>query len=224
MSMPLGVFYCPSRRSTIAYPWTDWDLANARPRPASVGHCDYACNGGDFYTDPDSPTAAAWVSIYGCAGPNNVTEVESPQGGMTSQARTTFNQVAAFASGIIYCGSMIKVGDVTDGSSKTFLLGEKYLNPDSYFTGVDGSDNGPALQGDNADVARWSGWRPDSPWPPTQDTPGLVIYSFGSAHATGCFMAFCDGSAQLIAYSINTEVHRRLANRKDDQAVDPKAL
>jgi prepilin-type N-terminal cleavage/methylation domain-containing protein/prepilin-type processing-associated H-X9-DG protein len=226
MAAPLSVFYCPTRRAPLAYPWTDWDLANADPKTVVpiAGHADYAGNGGDFYTDPDNPAAAAWSSIYTCAGPNNTTEVENPPGQMTSMARTTFANVAKVATGIMYCGSMVTMADVTDGASNTYLIGEKYLNPDSYFTGNDGTDNGPALQGDNADIVRWSGWRPDNHWPPMQDTPGNAAWCFGSAHAAGFNMAFCDGSVQSVSYVIDLETFHLLANRKDGLPVDAKNL
>ena len=49
---------------------------------------------------------------------------------------------------------MIKAGDVTDGLSNTFLVGEKNLWPDNYETGEDGGDDEWALQGFDSDNYR----------------------------------------------------------------------
>ena len=86
MATPLSTLYCPSRRAAIAYPWTDWDPANATGKATwpIAGRSDYAGNGGDFYNTPDYPKTAAWSSIYTEGGPNDVTQVENPAGQMAA--------------------------------------------------------------------------------------------------------------------------------------------
>ena len=37
-------------------------------------------------------------------------------------------------------------------------------------------------------------------------------------------MAFCDGSAHMISYTIDPQVHRRLCNRHDGQAIGAKSF
>ena len=47
---------------------------------------------------------------------------------------------------------------------------------------------------------------------------------FGSAHANGFHMVFCDGSVQLIGYSIDLTIHEYLGNRMDGMTIDGKAF
>ena len=222
LATPLDAFYCPSRRVTKTYPYTSsaGGCINVSPKPPTVvGRSDYAANGGDTYTSPSSG-GPAWSSYSNSeGGPNDQSQVENPPGQMTANARTTFAGVAKASNGIVYCGSLIKPADVTDGTSNTYLLGEKYVNPDTIETGGDYGDNEAALIGDNEDTTRWTYI---SPLP---DTPGNVSRAlFGSAHTDVFNMAFCDGSAQGINYMIDPDVHRSLGNRKDDKPVDTKNL
>ena len=149
---------------------------------------------------------------------------------MTTAARTTFANIAAAANGVIYCGSLIKLADVTDGASNTYLAGEKLCCPDMYTTGTDPSDNEIALTAENLDVTRFgtcAAMYPQLPHglPIIPDTPGYAYtWTFGSAHLNGFHMAFCDGSVHVIAYSIDPTVHDNLCNRKDGRAIDAKKL
>ncbi len=153
---------------------------------------------------------------YPDAGPASTTEVENPPGQMTSNAAGTFGNVASLATGVVYAGSLIKMADIRDGTSHTYLAGEKYLGPDCYDTGTDPGDNEDSMMGDNADISRWAGLQ----YPPYPDTPGLSYWqSFGSAHANGFQVAYCDGSVDMISYAIDLQVHGWLANRADGHAI-----
>ncbi len=124
-------------------------------------------------------------------------------------------------TGIGDCGrNLIHVSDVTDGLSNTYLVGEKYLSPDAYENGMDGGDDDVIYSGPNTDNYRFTGMST-----PLQDRSGYGNdLIFGSAHATGCNMAMCDGSVQSISYSIEAKTHRYLGSRADGMAIDAKKL
>ena len=216
--MPLPMLYCPTRRKPIAYPWAQgWHPANVPTTPTIVGRSDYAANGGDTYTDPSTAWNNPWTSypVNYAAGPSDLA------GGLTAKAVAHFGDIAAVANGIVYTGSLVKMSDVTDGASRTYLLGEKTIDPDYYATGLDGGDNESAMAGDNQDISRWT--TNSAYYWPCQDTPGVAYaVAFGSAHAVGLQMAFCDGAVQMINYSIDHETHRRLGKRNDGTPIDAK--
>jgi prepilin-type N-terminal cleavage/methylation domain-containing protein/prepilin-type processing-associated H-X9-DG protein len=216
----VSAFFCPTRRSALVYP-TWLTFANASAAPLVV-KCDYAINGGDHYTQP------YWSPSSGdsATGPANPAQIENPPGQMTANGRATFVAISSVATGISYCGSMITMADVSDGASNTYLLGEKYVNPDWYTNGGDFGDNESALGGDNEDIARWTGYNDNTPvLAPLPDTPGDGSRGlFGSAHSTGFQMAFCDGSVQSMNYMIDLVTHKNLGNRKDGVPLDPKNL
>ena len=101
--------------------------------------------------------------------------------------------------------------DVTDGTSKTYLIAEKYLNPRDYENGRDQSDNETWCTGFNNDNFRVAFWTP------MRDRYGLTNwYAMGSAHPGGFNASYCDGSVRLIDYTIDGLVHIRSATRADD--------
>ena len=119
-------------------------------------------------------------------------------------------------SGPIYVGSTIRLDDIPDGASNTYLLGEKYLLPANYFTGCDGADNESMYAGCENDNNRSTY---DST--PFQDRAGLLLYwTYGSAHANACCFALCDGSIHWISYAIDPQVHHNLGNRADGNTID----
>jgi prepilin-type N-terminal cleavage/methylation domain-containing protein/prepilin-type processing-associated H-X9-DG protein len=123
------------------------------------------------------------------------------------------------SGGIFYVHSKTTMASITDGSSNTYLAGEKYLTPDSYADGHDPSDDQSWDQGWDADTVRWT--TSSAVYWPWQDQAGFQrSFSFGSVHSSGFNMAFCDGSTQSLSYSIDPEVHHRLGTRNDGKLID----
>ena len=57
-------------------------------------------------------------------------------------------------NGIAYQRSHVTMADIKDGTSNTYLAGEKYINPDYYATGEDLGDDWNAYIGMQNDVGR----------------------------------------------------------------------
>ena len=210
-STPIGAMNCPSRRSSIAFPHRyDSSVHQARS--------DYAACAGDT------------KYLTQVAGPYT-TQYSSPAEGDSSSYWNTTSMVSLISAmtGISFVHSEVTFADIKDGTSNTYCLGEKHIDPDRYLTGDDNGDDSSMYTGMQEDTYRSSGYYTDSTftaWPPMQDREGGVVFStyFGSAHAGSCNFVFCDGSVRSISYSIDEETHRRLSNRHDGYAIDGNAL
>jgi prepilin-type processing-associated H-X9-DG protein len=118
------------------------------------------------------------------------------------------------STGISFQRSALPILAITDGASNTYLVGERYLDPNSYTTGSSIADNEGYLTGDDYDLHSWA------VLPPLRDTRGLDRPgTFGSAHPSGFNVVLADGSVRLVSFSIDPTTHALLANRCDAQAV-----
>ena len=126
--------------------------------------------------------------------------------------------------GVSFAGGIVTMAHIRDGTSNTFLLGEKYISPDDYDDGLDQGDDQGLYEGHSVDTYRWCTYDASSSsttYPPQQDQTGVSHYwSFGSAHAGACNFAFCDGSVHQISYSIDPQTASWLANRCDGHVSD----
>lgn len=183
--------YCPSRRGPGLYP-SLFPMRESNPVP-SVARTDYAANSGEG-------TRNEYI-----AGPRTVAEGLSP----TFPWPNTSN-----LNGVCFQRSELSFRDITDGPSNTYLLGERYLNPDHYASGRSGCDNECLYTGFNCDIHR------AGTASPARDRRGFgSVTRFGSIHAGGFHMAFCDGRVRQISYNIDLTTHRRLSNRHDGEPV-----
>jgi prepilin-type N-terminal cleavage/methylation domain-containing protein/prepilin-type processing-associated H-X9-DG protein len=111
---------------------------------------------------------------------------------------------------------------ITDGSSHTFVVGEKQLNPNNYDKGEWHDDHGWA-----------GGWDPDtmrscicyfgpdnvSDGPGSETSGNLQGFRFGGSHPAGMNAGFADGSVHNIKYDIDHRLFNYLGHRSDGEIV-----
>jgi prepilin-type N-terminal cleavage/methylation domain-containing protein/prepilin-type processing-associated H-X9-DG protein len=219
---PLTGLMCPSRRQAVVYTHFSPGGQQYHTRagdvswPALAGKTDYAANGG---TTVDGTGFAS--------GPSNYTDADAwtPRD-WAGQTGKPVNH--ATDTGAVATHSAVTMADISDGASNTYLIGEKFLNPDNYFDCNAPWDDQSWDIGMDWDTMRFTGVTgnlTDASYMPYPDTPGIGAgMSFGSAHAGGFNMAFCDGSVQFMSYDINIKTHYCLGHRADGYPVDPKGL
>jgi prepilin-type N-terminal cleavage/methylation domain-containing protein/prepilin-type processing-associated H-X9-DG protein len=194
LKTPLAIHHCPTRRAVGLYPYA-WD----RELPFSFIGAGNAVAKNDYAVSIGDPQ-----SICCHAQPMSFAAIDN---------RTYRIPDLSDHTGISFAFSNVRVSQIKDGQSKTYMLGEKYLVPEKYTTGDAYGDDQSLYSGPNTDLMRSTHLNFG---PPRQDQRGLEkIAVFGSAHAAGCNFAMCDGSVRTISYDIDPETHRRLGNRRD---------
>jgi len=194
-SAAVPTFICPTRRQNKPYPdGSKLGAFNSAPS-ATLNKTDYAGNAGT-----NLPTAFP----QRIAGDPNC---------MSSFPNCKWDSGATTGNGVLYQASQVTPGSITDGSSHTFLAGEKSLDPDNYYNSIDLGDDSSMLQGFDRNNVRWC----TQVWIPVRDTRGVVttINQFGSAHPAGVHFVYCDGSVRIIPYQINPTIYQNLGCRND---------
>jgi prepilin-type N-terminal cleavage/methylation domain-containing protein len=197
------VYFCPSRRTAHDELWSiDHNTRPDVPGGGGRGALgDYAGNAGDVNLF-DGDVSSGLVKLTGVIfllknGGTAPVEV-GPKWRWTW--RLTFKKV-------------------TDGLTKTFLVGEKHVRPSDY--GVLSGGDISAYNDDREEgFARVAGRFFPLANGPEGDLQNLYrATQFGSSHAGVCQFAMGDGRVVAVSVDIETDVLRRLANRADGEMV-----
>jgi prepilin-type N-terminal cleavage/methylation domain-containing protein/prepilin-type processing-associated H-X9-DG protein len=199
-------YYCPSRRPVLPYPCGGGFRNAPLDAGTPVGKNDYAGNGGT-YRPNSSAGEFSWAPQ---AGNSAATAAKALDRGTSFRWPDNKN-----CDGVFCFASSLELRRISDGTSNTYLIGEKYLDPDHYQTGQDLGDNETTFTGLDWDTVRWS-----ADGAPRQDQAGFSnYYIFGSAHPGVLNMSMCDGSVQGLSYDLDIPTHQRLSGRNDGETV-----
>jgi prepilin-type N-terminal cleavage/methylation domain-containing protein len=208
VTTPLPVFSCPSKRSQPLFPLDP----NSTDRRLLANNL------------PDCTAAAGCYVIRGDyrANAGNSAPQDEPGPGLLQDASTRFWPMnSRNQTGISFQRSRIRIGMITDGTSKTLLVGEKFLDTSGYDTGTDTADDQCLFSGHDNDNVGYTGEGAASsktPFRPLRDTTSTTKYkySFGSPHVEGLHVAYCDGSVRLVEYEIDDDIWIMLGGRNDE--------
>lgn len=200
VTTPIPVFLCPSRRNCQTYYSTFWNQSfknvQLPTQVQNVVKTDYAGNCGSTH-------------------PSHITEPKDMKDAVEILRKGEWKPMG---TGTIYHGSQVTLAEIRDGTSNTYLCGEKYMAADRYASEKSmccGGDDAIGYSGGDGDTIRCTAKNNF----PAHDRPqyDTAPSRFGSAHAGAFGMAMCDGSVQRISYSIEPETHQNLGIRNDGQ-------
>jgi prepilin-type N-terminal cleavage/methylation domain-containing protein/prepilin-type processing-associated H-X9-DG protein len=193
----VSTFVCPTRRSapmpSLKYEVSSTGVPDTAEHPGTQG--DYACNGGQFYNAiVDDPNCQGVMCQAMCQldGAGNITSTQSRTG----------------------------ISDILDGTSQTFLVGEKHSVQAQW------GNSGPTW----GEGAIWNGDFPrnfsriagQTKWNLGQgptDMAGPWHCKFGSWHPGVCQFLFADGHIVPLANSLDMDTLQKLAVRNDGQVI-----
>jgi prepilin-type N-terminal cleavage/methylation domain-containing protein len=213
-STPIPLFSCPSRRLPRAWPMirTGYDAPDVGFSPLLPKVClsgdgercrmcrsDYGVNSGNINYAPGNE-----------AGPPSV------------EAAATWKWRYSGADGLEQNGvshqrSKVTLSQITDGTTRTYCVTERYIPPKFYSTGEWSNDDLSLFAGHDGDTNLYtaSAWKPGETCPPGPDYGDDLGQHHGSAHPTVFNIALCDGSVKAENYDIDPEVHRLKGGRND---------
>lgn len=162
------------------------------------------------------PLVRAWRSRFGSEGARTDYAMN---GG--SSSRNATNSIALDFEGVWRGGASTTIQQITDGTSKTYLVGEKAMDSSRYATGNDLGDLSPLASWHQPRRAVANSYVRFGARKPGRDGVDncLTCHDFGSAHRTNWNVAMCDGSVRSVSYGMHVAIHQAMASKDGAETV-----
>ncbi|MCA9235630.1 MAG: DUF1559 domain-containing protein [Planctomycetales bacterium] len=251
----VDLYFCPSRRTPTSTPGNEFsaggnvlcDYASATPMSFECPGVSARVGGKTVaqMVDELNPFATSsfkeFVKLpYWCTGNGAPTYENANWGGVIVRSSWVIDTPATasaaakghYTSG---CATATKLQQISDGTSNTLLLSEKYVRADSYDGvlqdgGTSRSDDRGWTDGYDPDTIRFTGFQPIPDSDGSMYSPALSDYAtgfsavdvffFGSAHPGGINAVFADSSVHTLSYDIDPYVFNSLGTKSDGELPD----
>jgi hypothetical protein len=218
-STPIKIYYCPSRRPAGLY------------NPTQVALADYASTAPGIVPMYRNSAGLVDEDTMGLVYSWSSTEGDPAKAGGRANNDWNYGQHHGVIGGGPWGAGVGGVSQtkhtfasVSDGTSNTLMISEKWIPADEYGGGAGGDDQG-LFTGNDEDEIRSTAWNQTggASSNPHQDfvtpgwgTPGWANqFQFGSAHPAGINAVFADGSVHNVKYGIDPDVFNALGNIND---------
>ena len=199
----VGLFICPSRHSVALYNNGGKETlitkdGKIRPFGGKVAKSDYAACSGNL-EKINSFVKFKWTF------PKSLEEGDAEDFQWPADlGYLGYRGETLRPNGIIYGRSATKLEDIVDGTSNTYLIGEKTVRKGFYTNGKDAGDTRSMYVGFCSDTSRVTSHRAT----PDQKLQWANPNRFGGPHPEIWLVAFADGSVREMSYAIDDSVHK----------------
>ena len=247
-AIPIPGYFCPSRRGPTSYvntdsarisnqgiggPVTYWlqDYASAQPGPSrSEDPTRFATS---IQLTPS--TANSLGTTRGCSAGfgfwgagASVMDFTPRTSQQLGNSYTGFRGVIVRSSHLVKNGTttelrydpVVKIGKISDGTSKTLMIFEKRLRSGGGTANRTADDDEGWASGWDYDTVRSTYCQPHADSPQEVSGTNASFMTPGAAHAAGFNAVFADGSVTTLDYSIDIETFNRLGHRSDGEVVN----
>jgi prepilin-type N-terminal cleavage/methylation domain-containing protein len=169
------------------------------------------------------PLVNAEQTAYGPIGARTdyaINGGSSTAAGSNNQNAASFNFKLEY-DGIWSMGRRTALEKIVDGSSNTYLVGEKAMDILQYTTGRDVGDRAP-IAGLKDNYGAANSYVRFAVSPPSRDVEDncSACHEFGSAHPASLNFSMADGSVHSISYGMDVKLHRMFASMNGNEVVD----
>ncbi|MDO5114356.1 MAG: DUF1559 domain-containing protein [Planctomycetia bacterium] len=135
LQTPVAVFNCPSRRTAKTY---------------ATGVGSYKCLNSSYSSSSCSTNSLVSKTDYAANFGTTTTSTTGNDSGRATPYTVTYDKNVAARTGVggvIYDRSRVTIGEIRDGTTNTYLIGEKFLYTEDY----EGKESDGSKQGSNYD-------------------------------------------------------------------------
>jgi prepilin-type N-terminal cleavage/methylation domain-containing protein/prepilin-type processing-associated H-X9-DG protein len=232
----IALYNCPSRRSLARHPQSGVSLIDYAGVTAGPSRSEIPSQFNDYLADPsgnhyDIFWGSSVLGTQGLPGPGAILQAQNDGKPIQFRGiiqRADWRPLPTSPGGGVHLGfaRTVSFSKITDGASKTLLVGEKRVTPSRYEPS-EGND----LRSDNRGWA--DGWDYDNlrstmfPLEPDGEESDIGVFApihfqFGSAHSGGMNALYGDGSVDFISYEVDRENFNRMGHRHDGEVINEK--